>query len=133
MARDLRGWPSHLVVGLLELLQSAVVQSSRLFLLLVFRSGVLVEAIADSLAERVNSSMAASLRLLVANALVVLVRVEGACVGRQLDGLALSRHLSLRPIGRSFTNIGTACRRNRIRVWDTTPSVGSLVEANACI
>ncbi len=84
---------------LLELLQGAVVKTTRLALLLVVVLQVFVEAITDALAESVNASVAARLGLLVADSLVVVIRVVSLCVWCQTDhSVALGRHLSGRAV-----------------------------------
>lgn len=90
VARQLRGGALPVRLGLLQLLQRAVVQARLTTRLRVLRGYLLVETVANALAQSINSRVAASsIRLLIAHALVVIIWVVGLGIGRQLDSLAL--------------------------------------------
>lgn len=133
LARDLRGW-STLVrrVGLLELLEGARLQSTACgSAMIVLTGGVLVEPVANALAESVDASVARRLRFLVADTFVIAVRVVGFRTWRQLDRATLRRHLTLTAAGgcRTLANVGAASLRNSIILVRSTTCVGPLGHA----
>lgn len=109
VARDLRCLALPVRLSLLELLESAVVQTSLATRFRVLRGYLFVETVAHALAQSIDSSVAArSVRLLVAHALVIVIRVVSLRVGRQLDSLALGRHVAeVAAGGAALANIGT--------------------------
>lgn len=127
VAGHLGGRSTGLVVSLLQRLQGAVVKTAAAGHLTFVVIGFLVETVAHTLSERINASIRArSLGLLVADTLVVALRVEGASVSRQFNRLALRRHLSLR--SRSATtscplsDIGTTRLRDGVVFGSWSPS-----------
>ena len=119
-------------MALLELLQSAVMKSPLGLRRVVLIAQLLIETVTNALAEGIDASVAACLRLLVAHTIVVIVRVEGASAGRELDGLALSRHLTVRAIGGALANICAAGLRHGVGLV-ASASVRSLVELDTSV
>ena len=83
--------------------------------MLILTSHILVKSVADALAESIYASVAGRLGLLVADALVVSIRIVGLRARRQLNCAILGRHLALSAGGRRpLANIGAASLRNGI-------------------
>ena len=113
---------------LLKLLKSAMVKAAGLALLVV-RVQILIETVADTLTKSVDTCMAARLRLLIANFLVVVVGVVGLGVGGQLDHpVSLCRHLPRRARRSTLANIGSARRRDGISIGNASAGVRARVE-----
>ena len=126
------GHGSTLVVALLELLQSAVMKSTLGLRRGVLIAQLLVETVTNALAEGIDASVAACLRLLVAHTLVVIAGVEGASARCELYGLALSRHLTVRSIGGALANVCAAGLRHGVG-FVSSASVRSLVELDTSV
>ena len=99
--------------------------------MLVLAGGVLVEPVANALAEGIDASVARRLRFLIADTFVIAVRVVGFRTWCQLDRATLRRHLTLTAAGgcRTLANVGAASLRNSIILVRSTTRVGPLGHA----